>query len=119
MKRLWTTREHQQIMAFVRKECCNYDKNYHECVIADGYGCALETSLHPCCNYFRDVVWPLDKSLPYEVTEEEDTRKCQVCGKEFFPGSNRAKYCVKCAKEIHRKQKNASARRIYAKNPDN
>ena len=105
-EKLWTSRQHAQVMALVRKGCANYIAEYKECRYTDGYGCVLETSLHPCCNYFRDVVWPLDKSVPYEFGE--DSKKCAQCGKAFQAGSNRAKYCPECAektaKEQHRKR---------------
>lgn len=112
MPRLWTAREHQQVMRLVRSCCCNYDGYYKECLLTDGYGCALETSLHPCCNYFKETVWPLDKTVPYEVADKEDTRKCQSCGKAFVPGSNRAKYCPECAEREARK-KHAARQQKY------
>lgn len=114
MSRLWTAREHQQVMRFVKKHCCNYDGYYKECLLTGGYGCALETSLHPCCNYFKEAVWPLDKTIPYEVADQEDTRKCQSCGKDFVPGSNRAKYCPECAEREARKKDAARKRKKRA-----
>lgn len=103
--KLWTSREHTQVMAMVRKCCTNYNAEYKECMLTDGYACILETSLHPCCNYFRDWVWGQDPSVPYETTE---AKVCAQCGKSFQPGSNRAKYCPECAvkaeKENHRKR---------------
>ena len=115
MARQWTAKEHQQVMRLVKKECCNYDSYCKECLLMDGYGCILETSLHPCCNYFRDAVWPLDKSVPYEVTDKEETRKCKSCGKAFVPGSNRAKYCPECAKWEARKKHSARQQKYRAK----
>ena len=112
MQRLWAAREHRQIMRLVRTECCNYDDCYKECLLSDGYGCALETSLHPCCNYFKEAVWPLDKTIPYEMDGKEETRKCQSCGKSFLPGSNRAKYCPECA-EKEAREKHAARQRKY------
>ena len=120
-EKLWTASQKSRVMQLVKSSCCNYARNPDECLLLDGFPCILETSMHLCCNYFRDCVLPLDKQLCDELTALEtggDTKRCAVCGKQFIPGSNRAKYCPICAKEIHRKQKNASARKIYISNPD-
>ena len=45
-EKLWTSRQHAQVMALVRKGCANYIAEYKECGYTDGYGCVLETS--PC-----------------------------------------------------------------------
>lgn len=97
--KLWTSREHAKVMAMVRRACANYNAEYKECMLTDGYGCILETSLHPCCNYFRDWVWGGDPSVPYDTTE---SKTCAQCGKSFQPGSNRAKYCPECAKKAEK-----------------
>lgn len=114
-KRLLTSRDHAKVMALVKKRCANYDAENHECLMMNGYGCALETSLHLCCNYFRDCVLPLDKQLYDELTALEtggDTKRCAVCRKQFIPGSNRAKYCPICAKKDER-LKHAKRQRKY------
>lgn len=99
-ERLWTSRQHAQVMAAVRKGCANYDPEYKECLFADGGGCILETSLHPCCNYFRDCVLPAFPGTPYDL--EDDSRKCERCGKPFQPKSNHGKYCSECAEQMKR-----------------
>lgn len=106
--KLWTSREHGKVVAMVKKHCANYSAEYKECLLTDGYGCILETSLHPCCNYFRDWVWGQDPTVSYEPVE---AKTCAQCGKPFQPGSNRAKYCPECAKRIHRLQKTQSERK--------
>jgi len=95
------------------KGCANYIAEYKECGYTDGYGCVLETSLHPCCNYFRDVVWPLDKSVPYEFGE--DSKKCAQCGKAFQAGSNRAKYCPECAERQRKSNTESGSVNIWVK----
>lgn len=64
---------------------------------ADGCSCILETSIYPCCNYFRDSVLPAFPGVPYELAY--DSQKCTLCGKPFTPKSNRAKYCPECAEK--------------------
>lgn len=112
-KMLWTPREHAQVMAVVKKRCANYDRENHECLMMDGCGCALETSLHPCCNYFRDSVWGGDPSVPYEIVES--AKKCARCGKAFMPTGNRAKYCAECAKQIDDEKHRARQRKYRLK----
>lgn len=119
IEKTWTARQKQRVMSLVKSDCSNYEKFYHECLLTDGFGCALETSLHLDCDYFIDCVLPIDKTLEAEILGNRNSlKKCVCCGKEFVPGSNRAKYCPVCAKEVHRKQKNESARKKYASNPD-
>lgn len=113
-ERLWTSKQHAQVMAAVKRSCANYEAEYKECLLTDGCGCILETSLRPCCNYFRDRVLPACPGVPYEL--EETTRKCELCGKDFQPKGNRGKYCPECAqrakaeaaKKRKRKQRNVT-----------
>ena len=119
-EKLWTANQKSRVMSLVKGSCCNYCQG--ECLLLDGFPCVLETSMHLCCNYFRDCVLPLDKQLEGELTALEtnrSTKKCGRCNKPFVPTGNRSKYCPDCAKEIHRRQKNASARKRYACNHDN
>ncbi len=98
--------------ALIRRECCNYDNG--NCILLDDGEecvCVQSISYSVCCAWFRHAVLPLDKPLEAEIFHKGDVKRCAVCGAVFVPGSNRAKYCEACAKEIHRKQKNASGRK--------
>ncbi len=110
-EKLWTNNQKTRVMQLVRGHCCNYSTNPDECLLLDGFPCVLETSLHMCCNYFRDCVLPLDKQLEAELTSDKDMKKCASCGKSFVPGSNRAKYCPKCSEHEARKKDAARKRR--------
>lgn len=97
--------------ALIRKTCCNY---YHGNCIAldDGEECVCVQSISYSlmCKWFLGAVLPADKALYAEVMGEK-TKRCTVCGTVFVPLSNRAKYCKRCARMVHRRQKNESNRR--------
>lgn len=96
----------------IHRECCNYDNG--KCILLDDGEecvCVQSISYSVCCTWFRHAVLPLDKPLEAEIFHSGDVKRCAVCGAAFVPSSNRAKYCEVCAKEIHRKQKNASGRK--------
>ena len=103
--RMWTTGQASRVRKLAREQCCNYIQELRGCLLLNGSPCVLETSLHLCCNYFRDAVLPLDKQLEAEITRgNAGMKKCVSCGRVFLPGSNRAKYCGKCAKDALKQQ---------------
>lgn len=117
-EKLWTANQKARITQLARKSCCNYVTNPNECLLLDGFPCVLETSLHMCCNYFRDCVLPLDKQLEAELTSDKDIKKCASCNKPFVPGSNKAKYCPKCSEKIERELHRKRQRRYRDKKRD-
>lgn len=107
-----TPGQRRRANSLIRRKCCNYD-NCNCLLLDDGEECVCVQSISysVCCTWFRHAVLPLDKPLETEIFHSGDVKRCAVCGAAFVPGSNRAKYCEACAKEIHRKQKNASGRK--------
>jgi len=106
-----TPGQRRRANALIRRECCNYDNG--NCILLDDGEecvCVQSISYSVCCTWFRHAVLPLDKPLEAEIFHSGDVKRCAVCGAAFVPGSNRAKYCEACAKEVHRKQKNKSNR---------
>ena len=81
--KLWTSREHTQVMAMVRKCCTNYNAEYKECMLTDGYACILETSLHPVSYTHLDVYKRQDLHWGYRFALTSGSRKLLAprCGK--------------------------------------
>ena len=72
--------------------------------------CVQSISYSLICKWFVNAVLPTDKALYAEIMGQ-GVKRCVECGAAFAPGSNRAKYCVTCARRSHRRQKNASDRK--------
>ena len=86
-------------------ECCNYDGG--NCLaLDDGEGCVCVQSISYSllCKWFRDAVLPMGRELEGALYHKLAAKRCAVCGGQFFPGSNRAKYCPDCAGDIKRIQ---------------
>ena len=96
--------------------CANFDRQYG-CLLLNGkcymfYGVAYTCSA--LCKYFREAVLPLDPKLEALFSGGnimKQIKRCSVCGKEIYAGSNRAKYCDPCARRMHRRQKTESERK--------
>ncbi len=97
----------------IQKRCCNYDDG--SCLIFDWSFCNIcpqWISNSVICKWFRNAVLPNDKLLCAQILCTHDRiKQCLSCGAEFVPGSNRAKYCGKCAGQRRRSSKAAWARR--------
>ena len=107
-----TPGQRRRANALIRRECCNYDGG--NCILLDdGEPCVCVQSISYSinCKWFRRFVLPSDAALEVEIFHKGDSRRCTVCGTVFLPKSNRAKYCIGCAKAVHRKQKAASERK--------
>ena len=107
-----TPKQRKWANAIIRRECCNYDGG--NCLMLDDGEetvCVQSISYSVNCKWFRRFVLPGDTVLEAEIFQSGDIKRCEVCGAAFVPKSNRAKYCGKCAKEVHRKQKNDSERK--------
>lgn len=107
-----TPAQRKRANSLIRRACCNYEGG--NCIVLDdGDTCACPQmiSYTVCCKWFRWAVLPLDKALEAEIYCGDRVKRCAVCGAAFVPRSNRAKYCLECAKRVHRQQKNASDRK--------
>ena len=84
-------------------ECCNYDGG--NCLaLDDGEECVCVQSISYSllCKWFRAAVLPMDRELEAALYHRLAAKRCAVCGGQFFPGSNRAKYCPDCAAAMKR-----------------
>ena len=107
-----TPGQRKRANALIHATCCDYDNG--NCILLDDGEecvCVQSISYSVCCTWFRRTVLPQDKALEAEIFHDGSHKRCAVCGAAFVPGSNRAKYCVACAKRVHRQQKNASGRK--------
>ena len=111
-----THAEQREVRRLAANMCANYDRE-HGCLLLDGrcymfYGAAYTNSA--LCKFFRKAVLPLDPQLEAVFNGEntaEHIKRCAVCGKELYAAGNRAKYCVFCARRVHRRQKNECDRK--------
>ena len=107
-----TPAQRKQANALIRRECCNYADG--DCIaLDDGNACACPQmiSFSVCCKWFRWSVLPQVGTLEAEIFRDKELKRCAVCGREFVPKSNRAKYCPGCAARVHRRQKTESERK--------
>ena len=114
-----TAGQRKRANSLIRKFCCNYDNG--KCLLLDRGkegGCVQSISYSVICKWFRYSILPLDTALETNIFHIHDVKSCAVCGVAFQPKSNRSKYCVECAKIIHRQQKTTSERKRRA-NVDN
>lgn len=100
----------RQVRSLIRKRCCNFDGG--ACLIFDDHYCNICPQWHsgaPVCKWFRYAVLPNDPVLETALLNGiRPTRRCAVCGAAFVPGSNRAKYCARCA--VKRRQEKEAVR---------
>lgn len=101
----------RKISRLVRRECCNcMDGN---CLLLDDgetHSCVqLISKYHIFCNYFKNVVLPLDNEL-YQELIGNDYKRCTVCGSRFYAAARNKRYCESCAERIKR-QKAAERKR--------
>ena len=107
-----TPGQRKRANALIRATCCNYDNG--NCILLDDSEkcvCVQSISYSVCCTWFRRALLPQDRALETEIFHSNSIKRCAVCGAEFVPGSNRAKYCETCARRVHRQQKNESNRK--------
>lgn len=103
----------KQVRKLIHSRCCNYDNG--SCLLFDWSFCNvcpqwISYSLN--CKWFRNAVLPNDKLLCAKIlNNHKQVKLCASCGAPFVPGSNRAKYCKKCADQRNRSSKAAWARR--------
>ena len=56
------------------------------------------------CKYFRDSVLPLDEKLMLELLPQVNTKRCEICGREYLPRGRNTRFCPDCAKKRIRKK---------------
>ena len=98
----------------IRNECSNYDAEHNECFPldeGDGCVCVQSISYSLLCRYFRESVLPLDEKLMLELLPSVNTKRCQICGREYLPKSNNTRFCPDCAKKRIREKARERMRR--------
>lgn len=91
----------------IRNECSNYDAEHNECFPldeGDGCVCVQSISYSLLCRYFRESVLPLDEKLMLELLPPVNTKRCEICGKEYLPRGRNTRFCPDCAKKRIRKK---------------
>ena len=73
--------------------------------------CSFEDRGSILCKYFLNSVLPKDKSLQALLNDLAQAKKCCICHTPISAGSNRQKYCCKCAETARKKQNASSARK--------
>lgn len=104
--------EQYRRMRTLVKECCNYDNG--QCFVLDrGHGCVCvqRISYSLICRWFREGVLPLDRELESSLLQRANEKRCIVCGKILYQGSNRAKYCPACSKRVRRRKETERMRK--------
>lgn len=107
-----TGRQKQKLRSLIRKECCNYDPCYAECLGPDGQSeapCMQMDADHLICRWLEHAVLPLDPILQAEIIRDPSRKHCVRCGAWFLPGSNRALYCPTCASQVKKEHKRKTA----------
>lgn len=100
----------RQVRTLIRTRCCNYDGG--ACLLLDYPQCNIcpqwnSGSLN--CKWFRYAVLPNNPALEAVLQNAiRPTRRCDVCGTAFVPGSNRARYCP--GRAAKRRQSKEAAR---------
>lgn len=101
-------KQKKKIRSLIRRECCNYDATHDVCLALNDSTCPQMISNQILCRWFNHAVLPAEETLFAEIIRDTPRKHCASCGKEFVPGSNRARYCLQCRRKVHRFQKTAS-----------
>ena len=106
-ERQLTKNERKTIRKLVINICANYDKNYG-CLPLDSECYMLNKMWTGAyCNYFLNVILPLDPALTASLSNSSNKKLCGFCG-NLFIAKGKQKYCSSyCAIQGQRiKQKN-------------
>ena len=103
-------KQRKKVITLIRRLCANCDDGRYCLLLDDGdvTSCPQMLTYSLCCRYFKDAVLPADGPLCAELLRK-DTKPCANCGAPFYPKSNRAMYCPRCA--VWEKRKKAAARK--------
>lgn len=106
----------KKIDACIKAKCCNYDSESEECILFEDT-CPQMLTFSLVCKWFMNGVLPDRPELYQEIVLGKSGKRCVECGKEFIPGSNRAKYCPDCSVRIrHQKEKERQRNRRSIRN---
>ena len=106
----------KKIDACIKDKCCNYDSIEDSCILFDDI-CPQMLTFSLVCKWFINAVLPDNQDLYKEIILGKSGKHCAECGKEFIPGSNRAKYCPDCSSRIrHKKEKERQRSRRSVRN---
>lgn len=104
--RRMTEGQTRHVRQLIRRLCANYDAG--NCLLLDdGESCVCPQSITTSliCRYFKEAVLPSDRELYAEIMGGVwNWKQCVLCGREFIPSCNRAKYCPSCSKNEQRRR---------------
>ena len=86
----------QTLKSMATSLCANYRVATKECCLTDRRCSVIdkETEVRTICRYFKKSVLPENPTLEAKLLGwEVATKKCEICGRVFVPGSNRQSYC--------------------------
>ena len=101
--------QRKDAVKLIEHTCSYYDNG--SCLYLDGEeasACPQCLTASICCRFFRHVLLaaPEGSRLRAEIFSDKaaELRKCAVCGENFVPKSNRAKYCPACRDVVRNTQ---------------
>lgn len=100
-----TAAQKRLAVQLIEKNCCNYWNG--TCILLDDgerHTCPQRISYSVCCKWFRNAVLPIEKELEAEIFFRYRFKQCEICGKQYLPGSNRNRYCPSCAQMVRRQK---------------
>lgn len=95
-------REVQRIAA---EECANCDEG--SCLLLDDGEpsiCPQSISHSLWCRYYLTSVLPAHRDLYFKLCGHGSEKRCDLCGKPFYPKSNRGQYCSSCSGKMKRQR---------------
>lgn len=93
-------KQYKKVCALIKEKCCNCKGEY--CMALDDECMQLLSPEHIYCNYFVRAVLPIDENLKIDILKSDGFKCCEICHKMFIPGSNRQRFCKKCAEQNNR-----------------
>ena len=110
--------QQRAVRSLIRTKCSNYD---HGTCLQTDRACAQIRSDSLTCDWFYTAVMPWYEELykPFadmqgdaaKSSPKPDAKQCILCGRDFQPDSNSAKYCKAFAITVTRENKRKYQRR--------
>ena len=106
-----TTQQQYHANSIIKNCCSNYDDG--SCLLLDDSQCPQMITKSVICRFFRYVLLEDQQGLllKAEIFNSDLLKICSICGRKYQSVGNRAKYCIACKRNIHRKQKADCKRR--------